>query len=91
MPDVSTFPRASWLRSVHAALTTMTDADLGYGDPRGVAELRAALADYLGRVRGVAAAPEQMVVTSGFWQGLARDPRRGPAAAAVHAARARPS
>ena len=69
-PDVSTFPRASWLRSLRAALATMTDDDLGYGDPRGVAVLRAALADYLGRVRGVAAAPEQIVVTSGFWQGL---------------------
>jgi GntR family transcriptional regulator/MocR family aminotransferase len=69
-PDVSTFPRASWLRSLRAALATMTDDDLGYGDPRGVPALRTALADYLGRVRGVAAAPEQIVVTSGFWQGL---------------------
>ena len=69
-PDVSTFPRASWLRSQRTALATMTDDDLGYGDPRGVAVLRTALADYLGRVRGVAAAPEQIVVTSGFWQGL---------------------
>ena len=69
-PDVSTFPRASWLRSVRTALATMTDDDLGYGDPHGVTVLRAALADYLGRVRGVAAAPEQIVVTSGFWQGL---------------------
>ena len=69
-PDVSTFPRASWLRSMRVALATMTDDDLGYGDPRGVAVLRTALADNLGRVRGVAAAPEQIVVTSGFWQGL---------------------
>ena len=69
-PDVSTFPRASWLRSQRTALATMTDDDLGYGDPRGVAVLRTALADYLGRVRGVAATPEQIVVTSGFWQGL---------------------
>jgi GntR family transcriptional regulator / MocR family aminotransferase len=69
-PDVSTFPRASWLRSLRTALATMTDADLGYGDPGGVAVLRTALADYLGRVRGVAAAPEHIVVTSGFWQGL---------------------
>jgi GntR family transcriptional regulator / MocR family aminotransferase len=69
-PDVSTFPRASWLRSLRTALATMTDADLGYGDPGGVAGLRTALADYLGRVRGVAAAPEHIVVTSGFWQGL---------------------
>ena len=35
----------------------MTDADFGYSDPRGDAELRVALADYLGRVRGVVAEP----------------------------------
>ena len=69
-PDVSSFPRARWLRSQRTALATMTDDDLGYGDPHGVSVLRAALADYLGRVRGVAAAPEQIVITSGFWQAL---------------------
>ena len=70
VPDVSTFPRAAWLRSLREALATMTDADLGYGDPRGVEALRAALADYLGRVRGVVAEPERVVVTSGYTQGL---------------------
>jgi GntR family transcriptional regulator/MocR family aminotransferase len=69
-PDVSTFPRAAWLRCVRDALATMTDADLDYGDPRGVATLRAALADYLGRVRGVVADPERVVVTCGYSQGL---------------------
>ena len=53
VPDVSSFPRAAWLRSIRTALATMSDADLGYGDPRGVETLRVALADYLGRVRGV--------------------------------------
>jgi GntR family transcriptional regulator/MocR family aminotransferase len=70
VPDVSTFPRAAWLRSLREALSTMTDADLGYGDPRGVEVLRAALADYLGRVRGVVADPEHIVVTNGYTQGL---------------------
>jgi len=70
VPDVSTFPRAAWLRSLRRALATMTDADLGYGDPGGVPELRSALADYLGRVRGVVADPEQIIVTSGYTQGL---------------------
>jgi GntR family transcriptional regulator/MocR family aminotransferase len=69
VPDVSTFPRASWLRSLREALATMTDADLGYGDPRGVGVLRSALADYLGRVRGVVADPARVVVTCGYWQG----------------------
>ncbi len=62
VPDVSTFPRAAWLRSLREALTTVTDADLGYGDPRGVESLRSALADYLGRARGVVADPANIVV-----------------------------
>jgi GntR family transcriptional regulator/MocR family aminotransferase len=70
VPDVSTFPRAAWLRSLREALATITDADLGYGDPHGVQSLRLALADYLGRVRGVVADPEHIVVTNGYTQGL---------------------
>ena len=70
MPDVSTFPRAAWLRSLREALATMPDADLRYGDPRGVDALRSALADYLGRVRGVVADPARVVVTTGYTQGL---------------------
>jgi GntR family transcriptional regulator/MocR family aminotransferase len=70
VPDVSAFPRQAWLRSLREALATMTDADLGYGDPRGVGALRAALADYLGRVRGVVAEPARVMVTCGYSQGL---------------------
>jgi GntR family transcriptional regulator / MocR family aminotransferase len=69
-PDVSQFPRTAWLRSLRHALATIPDADLGYGDPRGVAPLRTALADYLGRVRGVVADPENIVITNGYTQGL---------------------
>ena len=70
VPDVSTFPRQAWLRSLREALAVMSDADLGYGDPRGVDALRAALADYLGRVRGVVAEPARVMVTCGYSQGL---------------------
>jgi GntR family transcriptional regulator/MocR family aminotransferase len=69
-PDVAPFPRTAWLRCLRAAIEEMTDADLGYGDPCGIAALRAALADYLGRVRGVVAEPSRVVVTSGYSQGL---------------------
>ena len=47
----------------------MTDAELGYGDPRGAEPLRRALAEYLGRVRGVVADPGRIVVTHGYSQG----------------------
>ncbi len=70
VPDLALFPRAAWLRSVREALRTMTAADLGYGDPRGVWELRVALADYLGRTRGVVAVPEHIVITNGYLQGF---------------------
>jgi GntR family transcriptional regulator / MocR family aminotransferase len=69
-PDVSSFPRAAWLRSLREALVTLGDAELLYGDPRGVEELRTALSEYLGRVRGVVADPDHLIVTSGFSQGL---------------------
>jgi len=69
-PDVSHFPRSAWLRALRQAVTTISDADLGYGDPRGMLALRIALADYLGRVRGVVAVPERVIATSGYWQGV---------------------
>jgi GntR family transcriptional regulator/MocR family aminotransferase len=52
------------------AVSAVTDADLGYGDPRGAMPLRSALAEYLGRVRGVVADPERVIVTTGYTQGL---------------------
>jgi GntR family transcriptional regulator/MocR family aminotransferase len=70
MPDVSTFPRTAWLRSLREALATIADADLAYGDPAGLASLRGALAEYLGRARGVVADPANVVVTCGYSQGL---------------------
>jgi GntR family transcriptional regulator / MocR family aminotransferase len=69
MPDVSLFPRDVWLRCLKRALAEMTDADLSSDDPRGDEHLRAALVDYLGRVRGVVAAPARMVITTGYRQG----------------------
>jgi GntR family transcriptional regulator/MocR family aminotransferase len=69
-PDVAPFPRAAWLRCVRAAVERMTDAELGYVDPCGIEALRGALADYLGRVRGVVAEPARVVVTSGYSQAL---------------------
>ena len=69
-PDVTSFPRRAWARCLRDAVTTIPDADLIYGDPCGVETLRVALADYLGRVRGVVAEPARMVVTNGYIQGL---------------------
>jgi GntR family transcriptional regulator / MocR family aminotransferase len=69
-PDVSTFPVAAWIRAVRRALSQAPSACFDYGDPRGSASLRGALAEYLGRARGVLAHPDHIVVTSGYVQAL---------------------
>jgi GntR family transcriptional regulator/MocR family aminotransferase len=69
-PDVGSFPVAAWLRASRRALGEAPPSAFAYGDTRGRPELRAALADYLGRARGVDAAPGRIVVTAGYVQAL---------------------
>ena len=68
LPSGGTFPRVEWARCAARALATLTDAELGYGDPAGLPHLREELARYLGRVRAVLAPPERVVVVNGFAQ-----------------------
>lgn len=70
LPDLAGFPREAWLRSLRAALRDSPLDSLGYPDPRGAPALREALAGYLGRVRGVDAEPEHIIVCTGFMQAL---------------------
>jgi GntR family transcriptional regulator / MocR family aminotransferase len=69
-PDLSAFPRSAWVAALRRALRTVPDRDLGYGDPVGHLRLRTVLAGYLGRARGVAADPTQVLVCSGWSQAL---------------------
>lgn len=69
-PDVSSFPRAAWTRALRAALARAPDLALDYGDARGRPELRAGLADYLGRARGVVTAEEDLLICNGFGQAI---------------------
>jgi GntR family transcriptional regulator/MocR family aminotransferase len=71
VPDLVSFPRADWLRSLRAALRDAPFDALGQGDPRGAAELRNALMAYLGRARGAAPEPEHTIICAGFTQGFA--------------------
>jgi GntR family transcriptional regulator/MocR family aminotransferase len=71
VPDLSAFPRAAWLRAERTVLAAAGPADLGYGDPQGNPVLRAELAGWLGRVRGVRGHAEDVVVVAGVAQGLA--------------------
>ena len=66
VPDLGTFPVDRWLQATRRAVARAPVGAFGYGDPRGRPELRAALAVYLGRTRGVMADPEQIVVTNGY-------------------------
>jgi GntR family transcriptional regulator/MocR family aminotransferase len=70
-PDLTAFPRQAWQRALRDVLRTLPHTALGYPDPRGAPALREQLAEYLGRVRGVAAEPAQIVIVSGVTQGLA--------------------
>jgi GntR family transcriptional regulator/MocR family aminotransferase len=69
-PNLAEFPRAQWLASARRAITAAPHDALSYGDPRGRPELRAVLAEYLARSRGVYADPARIVICSGFHHGL---------------------
>ncbi|QRE77642.1 PLP-dependent aminotransferase family protein [Methylobacterium aquaticum] len=63
------FPVLAWRRALNAVLLRRP-ARLGYGDPRGLPALRAALQAYLWRARGVSCSPDQIVVVNGSQQGI---------------------
>jgi len=69
-PDVTSFPMSAWLRATRQALTDAPASAFGYGDVRGRYEARLALAEYLGRTRGVQARPERVMITAGATQAL---------------------
>ncbi|WP_442807244.1 MocR-like pyridoxine biosynthesis transcription factor PdxR [Streptomyces sp. NBC_01294] len=69
-PDPASFPRGPWAVSARRALAEAPTEAFGPGDPRGRPELRRALAGYLSRARGVRTGPENIVVCSGFANGL---------------------
>jgi GntR family transcriptional regulator/MocR family aminotransferase len=71
VPDLSGFPRAAWLRAERLVLERASVAELGYGDPRGSGALRAELAGWLARTRGLRAGPDDIIVVTGVAQALA--------------------
>ena len=70
LPDPALFPRARWGRRYRAALAEVPYHELTYPDALGAEPLCAALTAYLGRVRGVATAPDRILVCTGILQGL---------------------
>ncbi len=70
VPDLASFPRGDWVWAMREACREVATADLDYGDPRGSGALREVVAGYLRRVRAAAAGPEDLIVCTGFAQGL---------------------
>ena len=66
----SSFPLAVWRRIVGRLLERESQHLTDYSDPAGLQELRGAIADYLGRSRGVTVSADQIIVTSGGQEAL---------------------
>src|SRR5271170_2255442 len=62
VPDLSAFPGGAWLATARKVLATAPRPLLDYPDPRGLPQLRTALAGYLARARGVAVDPGHIVI-----------------------------
>src|SRR5690606_16122828 len=64
------FPHERLARAYRGVLRKHSSRVLAYGDPRGDEGLRAALADMLSRVRGLAASADDVLVTRGSQQAI---------------------
>jgi GntR family transcriptional regulator/MocR family aminotransferase len=69
-PSIVDFPVRAWQRCLGRRARAATVRDHDYNHPRGSAALRAALAEYLGRARGVVTDPAHIVVVTGSQQAL---------------------
>jgi GntR family transcriptional regulator/MocR family aminotransferase len=67
-PAVERLHPAAWRRMWRAVARQLPPP--GYGDPAGDPELRASLAEYLGRARGVGCTAEDVLITSGTVEAL---------------------
>ncbi|MFC6157928.1 MocR-like pyridoxine biosynthesis transcription factor PdxR [Kribbella jiaozuonensis] len=68
IPYIAPTPDAGWRRAWREVSTQSPPG--GYDDAAGLPALRAALADHVGRVRGIACGPENVLVTNGTVHGL---------------------
>ncbi|ADB29180.1 transcriptional regulator, GntR family with aminotransferase domain protein [Kribbella flavida DSM 17836] len=68
IPFIGTQADAGWRRAWRE-VSAQTPPQ-GYDDPAGLPELRSALAEHVGRVRGIACGPENLVITNGTVHGF---------------------
>jgi len=69
VPAHDAFPATLWARLYRQSVQA-TALRTGYADPRGLVELRSALASHVAIARGIECSPEQIIVTAGFRGGL---------------------
>ena len=70
MADTSEFPWKLWQQIESRAAKTLGKDGLTFADPRGLPELKAALARYLAQFRGIRCEPEQVVIFNSAQQAL---------------------
>jgi GntR family transcriptional regulator/MocR family aminotransferase len=68
--DFHAFPRRQWQAVHNRVLHQLPDRRLTYAGPRGIPELRQAVAEYLGRARAVVADADDVVICCGLSHGL---------------------
>lgn len=68
--DLSGFPRALWQRTLSSSMQTLSAADYGYTGPEGYAPLRAEIAAWLARSRGISVRAEDVFITAGATHAL---------------------
>jgi len=69
-PDLRAFPHDIWRRLVSQRLRHSAEKLMRYGDPQGLAELRAAVASYLGQSRGLRCDAAQVIILTSSQQAL---------------------
>ncbi|PVZ65434.1 PLP-dependent aminotransferase family protein [Pelagibaculum spongiae] len=70
VPDLANFPHKIWNRLSQQIPSKSLISLMGYSDPQGLPELRAAIAEYLKSARSVICNPEQILITNGAQQAL---------------------
>ena len=70
LPALDQFPIRVWNQLLNRHSRKSTRQLMAYGDAKGYAPLREAIAEYLGAVRAVRCEPSQILVTTGSQQGL---------------------
>lgn len=70
LPALDLFPRVQWKTALTRALLNSEADSLGYGPVEGLPKLRRAIAEYVGRTRGLPVDPDRVVITIGVSQAL---------------------